>query len=305
MQYPYVPLPKRAPLRWPNGKRVAVIVTFNLETWDLVKDGDQPYYAGGPPILPATLPANIPDYPNYTWREYGQRVGLWRMFDAMDQFGVKPSCTTNAVTFERRREMIDAALERDCEILAHNFEQGELLTDYAHDPEKEREIILRSLETYENYIGRKARGWLSSSLRGTLNTASVLAGEGCIFYCDIMNDDQPFMINTDNGPIVGVPYSNEINDFTLVTRRGHTTDEVSAILREELSVLYEEGATSGRIMNVGLHPHVSGRAYRNRALKEFLEYATSLEDVWWTTREEIAEWYLKNREAHFPGQVDG
>ena len=304
MRYPYVPITQRKPLKWPNGKRVALIITFNLETWDLVKDTDKPYYAGGPAVLPNTLPGNIPDYPNYTWREYGQRVGIFRMFDAMDKFDVKPSCTVNAVTFDRRAAMVDAAIERDCEILAHNFEQGELLTDYAHDVEKERDVILRTLNAYESYIGRKAKGWLSSSLRGTLNTVSILAGEGCSFYCDIMNDDQPFIINTDNGPLCGIPYSNEINDFTLVTRRGHTTDQVTDILKEELKVLYEEGEESMRIMNIGLHPHVSGRAYRNRSLLEFLEYAKSLEDVWWTTREEIADWYLANHEHHFEGQIE-
>lgn len=302
MEYPYVPLPKRNPLRWPNGARVALVITFNLETWDLVKDTDQPYYAGGPALLPNTLPGNVADFPNYTWREYGQRVGIWRMFDAMDEYGVKPSCTINAVTAERRHDMLQAALDRQCEILAHNFEQGELLTDYAFQPEKERDVVLRSLAAYEAAVGRKARGWLSSSLRGTLNTAGILVEKGCIFYCDIMNDDQPFIIRTANGPIVSVPYSNEINDFTLVARRAHTTDEVSAILREELAVLHAEGEHSGRIMNVGLHPHVSGRAYRIRALKEFLDYAKSLDGVWWATREEIAEWYLVNHESHFPGQ---
>lgn len=302
MEYPYVPLPHRKPLKWPNGARVAVIVTFNLETWDLVKETDQAYYAGGPAILPNTLPGNIPDYPNYTWREYGQRVGVFRMFDAMDEFGVKPSCTLNAVTVERRRAMLDAALERGCEILAHNYEQGELLTDYAHDIEKERDVIVRTLDAYEGAIGKKSVGWLSSSLRCTSNTANILAEQGCKFICDIMNDDQPFLVKTDNGPIVAIPYSNEINDFTLVNRRGHTTDEVRDVLIEELKVLHEEGATSGRIMNVGLHPHVSGRAYRIRALKEFLEYAKSLDGVWWATREEIAEWYLENHQSHFEGQ---
>ncbi|MFN2288449.1 MAG: hypothetical protein ABR578_08975, partial [Chromatocurvus sp.] len=158
MEYPYVPMPRRNPLRWPGGARVALIITFNLETWDLVKDTDQPYYAGGPPLLPNTLPGNVPDFPNFTWREYGQRVGIWRMFDAMDEYGVKPSCTINAVTTERRRDMLQAALDRQCEILAHNFEQGELLTDYAHQPEKERDVVLRSLAVYEQAVGKKARG---------------------------------------------------------------------------------------------------------------------------------------------------
>ncbi len=303
MQYDYVPMPERGQLKWPEGKTVALILTFNLETWDLTKDTDQPYYAGGPAILPSTLPGNIPDYPNFTWREYGQRVGIWRLYDLFDELGVKASCTTNAVTFDRREAMVKACLDRGWELLAHNFEQGELLTDFAHDEAREREVIARSIETYEKNVGKRPQGWLSSSLRGTLNTPSILAQEGFKFYCDIMNDDQPYMIRTDNGPIVSMPYSNEINDFTILTRRNHTTDEYRDILIEELNVLHAEGATQARIMNVGLHPHVSGRAYRIRALREFIEHAKSLPGVWWTTREEIADWYLTQQQDHIPGQV--
>ncbi len=303
MQYDYVPLPERGQLRWPDGKRVALILTFNLETWDLVKDYEQPYYAGGPAILPNTLPGNIPDYPNYSWREYGQRVGIWRLYELFDELGVKASCTTNAVTFERRNAMVQACLDRGWELLAHNYEQGELLTDFAHDEAREREVISRSIAMYEEHVGRRPMGWLSSSLRGTLNTPAILAEEGFKFYCDIMNDDQPFMIRTEKGPIVSVPYSNEINDFTIITRRNHTTDEYRDILIEELDTLYREGETQARIMNVGLHPHVSGRAYRVRALREFIEHAKSLPGVWWATREEIAEWYLQCHEEHIPGQL--
>ncbi len=300
MEYDYVPLPHRKPLTWPNGARVALVLTFNLETWDLTKPTKEKYYAGGPPILPDVLAGDTPDFPNYTWREYGQRVGIWRLFDLFDEMGIKASCTTNAVTFERRKAMTDACLERGWELLAHNWEQGELLTDFAHDPAKERDIVLRSLEQYERFVGKRAKGWLSSSLRGTLQTADILAEHGCTFYCDLLNDDQPYLLRTPNGPIVSTPYSNEINDFTLLTRRGHTTDEYRDVLIEELNVLYKEGATSGRLMNVGLHPHVSGRAYRIRALREFIQHAKSLPGVWFATREEIADWYLQNHESHIP-----
>ncbi len=303
MEYDYIPLPQRLPLKWPHGARVALILTFNLETWDLTKPTDKPYYAGGPAILPDTLPGNVPDFPNYTWREYGQRIGIWRLFELFDSLGVRASCTTNAVTFERRGAMTSAVLERGWELLAHNWEQGELLTNFANDPAQEREIILRSLAQFEAYTGRKAKGWLSSSLRGTLQTADILAEYGCIFYCDIMNDDQPFLLRTPHGPIVAVPYSNEINDFTFITRKNYTTDQFRDALIEELDVLYAEGAVTGRIMNVGLHPHVSGRAHRIRALREFIEYAQSLPGVWWPTREELASWYLANHEFHIPGQI--
>jgi len=303
MHYDYIPITQRLPLKWPQRKRVALIITLNLETWDLVKDTDKPYYAGGPAILPDVLPGDTPDFPNYTWREYGQRVGAFRLFDMFDETRVKPSCTINAVTALRRRPMLDAALARGCEILAHNYEQGELLSNYAKQPAKERDVIERSLQVYEQAVGRKARGWLSSSLRGTLNTAGILAQNGLLFYCDLMNDDQPYLVNTEHGPIVSTPYTNEINDFTILTRRNHTTSEFRDILIEELSVLYKEGATTGRIMNVGLHPHVSGRAYRIRALREFIRYAKSLPGVWWTTREEVASWYLKNHESHIPAAI--
>ena len=303
MDYDYIPLPQRRPLVWPNGARVALILTFNLETWDLTKDTTKPYYAGGPAILPDSLPGDTPDFPNFTWREYGQRVGIWRLFELFDELGVAASCTTNAVTFDRRKAMTDAVLERGWELLTHNWEQGELLTDFAKDPDKERDIILRSLAQFEKFTGRRSKGWLSSSLRGTLQTADILAGEGCTFYCDIMNDDQPYLLRTPNGPIVSVPYSNEINDFTFITRKNFTTDQFSQALIEELDVLYAEGAKTGRIMNVGLHPHVSGRAHRIRALREFITHAKSLPGIWWATREEIAEWYLANHESHIPAQL--
>jgi allantoinase len=302
MDYDYVPISQRAPLKWPNGARVALIITFNLETWDLTKPTTKPYYAGGPAILPDTLPGDTPDFPNFSWREYGQRVGIWRLYELFDELGVKASCTTNAVTFERRKAMVDAVLERGWELLAHNWEQGELLTDFAKDPAKEREIILRTLHQYEKFTGRKAKGWLSSSLRGTLQTADILAEYGCTFYCDIMNDDQPYLLRTPHGPIVSTPYSNEINDFTLLTRRNYTTDQFRDILIEELDVLYAEGAKTGRIMNLGLHPHVSGRAHRVRAVREFIAHAKSLPGVWWATREEIASWYLQHHTEHFSGQ---
>lgn len=142
--------------------RVALMFTFNLETWDLVKDTDKPYYAGGPPLLPNELAGRIPDYPNYSWREYGQRVGIWRMFELFDELGAKAGCTTNAVTFERRKAMVDACLERGWELIAHNYEQGELLTDFHDNIAAERDIIRRSIDMYERHVGRRPKVWLSS-----------------------------------------------------------------------------------------------------------------------------------------------
>tara|TARA_E500000331_G_scaffold329730_1_gene350641 strand:- start:892 stop:1791 length:900 start_codon:yes stop_codon:yes gene_type:complete len=298
MKYPYSPFPSRGKLTWPNNKRLAIVITINMETWDLIKDTDEAYYAGGPSILPDLLPGNVPDFPNYMWREYGQRVGVWRLLDVFDELSVKPECTVNAKTCLERHEMVKAAMDRKLQIIPHNYEQGELLTQYFNDPLKEEEVIKNTLDVYKETTSLIPQGWLSSSLRGTENTANILVKNGIRFYCDAMNDDQPYIIDTDSGPIVSIPYSNEINDFTLLTRRGHTTDEFRDILIEEMNVLYQESKATSKIMNIGLHPHVSGRAYRVRAIREFLEAAKELEGIWWATRSQIAEEYLKQSEEH-------
>ncbi|MDC0225672.1 polysaccharide deacetylase [Gammaproteobacteria bacterium] len=277
---------------------MAIIITINMETWDLIKDTDEAYYAGGPSILPDLLPGNVPDFPNYMWREYGQRIGVWRLLDVFDELSVKPECTVNAKTCLERHEMVKAAMDRKLQIIPHNYEQGELLTQYFNDPLKEEEVIKNTLDVYKETTSLIPQGWLSSSLRGTENTANILVKNGIRFYCDAMNDDQPYIIDTDSGPIVSIPYSNEINDFTLLTRRGHTTDEFRDILIEEMNVLYQESKATSKIMNIGLHPHVSGRAYRVRAIREFLEAAKELEGIWWATRTQIAEEYLKQSEEH-------
>jgi allantoinase len=300
MRYPFVPLPQRGRLHWPDDKRLALIVTVNLEYWDLLKGTAAPYYAGGPAILPDMLPGNIPDFPNFSWREYGQRVGVWRLFDIFDEARVRASCTMNAKMAVERRAVIDAVLDRDFELVPHNYEQGELLCHLQHKPDEERRVIEETLKIYERVTERKPKGWLSSSLRGTTNTPAILVENGLEFWCDLMNDDQPYMIETERGPIVGVPYSIEINDFTLLLRRGLTNEAVLDCMKEQFDVLYAEGAKTGMLMNVGLHPHVIGVPHRAGILRKFLAYAREFDGVWWATREEIAAYYRTQHATHIP-----
>ncbi len=299
MRYPFVPMPNRRPLRWPNGKRMALMLTTNLEYWDAVKETTKPYYPGGPGIVGGDLPGNVYDNPNYTWREYGQRVGVWRMFDIFDEFKVPSTCTMNAKMGIERRAVVDAALERGWEIVAHNYVQTELLTDYMFDEAKEREVIRETLRVYREVCGKPAKGWLSSSLRSTLNTIDILSEEGLIFITDLLNDDQPYLVETRSGkPMVSVPYTSEVNDFTVFMRQGLTVDDAFKVFKEQFDWLYRESGTSGRFMNIGLHPHVIGQPFRIRALRDFVNYASQFEDVWFATREGIAEWYLQNHKSH-------
>lgn len=299
MHYDYVPMPRRKPLRWPDGKRMALIITTNFEYWDPVKDTDRVIYPGGPGIVGGTLTGRTYDNPNWTWREYGQRVGVWRMFEAFERAGVPTSCTMNAKMGLERKAVIDHAVEKGYEIVAHNYEQTELLTDFQDDEEAEREVIRATLKVYREAVGRDAKGWLSSSLRCTPATVDLIAEEGLIFTCDLLNDDQPYLVQTRSGKaIVSVPYTSEVNDFTVFMRQGMDAAGAFGVFQEQFDQLYRESAVSGRHMNVGLHPHVIGQPFRIRALTMFLEYVRQFDDVWFATREEIAEWYLANHESH-------
>jgi allantoinase len=163
--------------------------------------------------------------------------------------------------------------------------QTDLLADYAFDEERERAVIRETLRVYREVCGKPAKGWLSSSLRCTLNTADI--------------DDQPYLIETRSGRnIVSIPYTSEVNDFTVFMRQGQDVDGAFKVFKEQFDWLYRESAVSGRFMNIGLHPHVVGQAFRIRALRDFLAYAKSFDDVWFATREEIAEWYLQNHHTH-------
>ncbi|MEE8445568.1 MAG: polysaccharide deacetylase [Alphaproteobacteria bacterium] len=298
MEYDFVPLPDRKKLCWPNGARLAVILTINLEYWELTRDQTEPLYPGGPATIPFPLPGNVPDYVNWTWREYGHRVGVWRLIDALDTAGIPASCTMNARMATDRRRIIDAVNERGWELVPHNWAQNDILTNYAHEPDAERDVIRRTLDVYERVVGRPARGWLSSSLRPTARTVDFLAEFGCQFFCDLLNDDQPYLLRTATTPLVCVPYSNDVNDFNMFARGGMTLDQGLATLREQFDQLYAEGAESMRIMNFGMHPHVMGQPYRIRALRDFLAYLKGFDDIWFPKREEIADWYLDNHQHH-------
>jgi allantoinase len=195
--------------------------------------------------------------------------------------------------------------ERGWELVPHNWAQNDLLTAYAHKPDEERAVIRRTLDKYQEVVGRPAKAWLSSAIRGTPHTPALLKEAGIIAYCDYLNDDQPYLIDTVHGPIVCVPYSNDVNDFNMFARGGLSTRDGVDMLKLFFDQLYAEGAGSGRIMNVGLHPHVIGQPYRIAALREFIDYAKGKPHVWLPTREQIASWYLGQASQHIPRGMAG
>jgi allantoinase len=291
--YSNTPLYQRPKFKWPNGAGLAVNISVNMETWDMINETST--YSGGPEILPIPgLPRDHENLPNYYWREYGPRVGIWRLMDIFEKSGIPISVVLNTEFAVKYPEVIENARRLNWEFIPHACEQHELLAFLAKKPEKEKEVIRQTVEQYERIFGKRPRGWMSPSVAGTLNTPYFLSDEGFLFTCDMQNDDQPYLLNVGDGhSMVSVPYNTEICDYPIFIRRGNTPDQFLTYIKQEFDVLLEESRDIPRVFSLGVHPHVAGRPARSRAVADFIEYASKQEGVWFANFEEIAEWTLK------------
>ncbi|MBI2183660.1 MAG: polysaccharide deacetylase family protein [Thaumarchaeota archaeon] len=287
--YEYSAIVRRHSLKWPNNARVAVIVTVNFECWDL-----QPRSYGGPPIIGSDLlPPDAPDVPNFTWREYGQRVGIFRIANMLDNLGIKASVTLNALAGERYPVIIEEMKKRDWEFIAHCYKQDDLIPKFKGE-EEERQYLQKVLDTFRKVVGHSSEGWLSTGERSTLSTPKILADFGLKHFSDYQNDDQPYFLNLGNNKrLLSIPYTSELNDYRCI-RSGLPHTALTDIIKDEFDVLYEEGAENARLMNIGLHPHVSGRAHRIKALRPALEYMKNRKGVWFALRKDIYDWCVIN-----------
>ena len=288
--YPYVPITERPPLAWPNGARLAVIITINVETWEL----ERGLYQGGPDILPFPLPNGAADIPNYGWREYGHRVGFWRLAEVLDALGIRASCTLNGLVPERMPQLAAAIRDRGWEYVAHCVSQA-MLPSHQPDRETERAMVLETIERLTRTMGTRPRGWLSTALASSHHTVEILAEAGLDFYCDLSNDDQPYLMNVAGRTLVSVPYTIEYNDYSIYVRGGGPPNRLQEVMLPAFDTLYAEGATSGRLLNLGLHPHVQGQPHRIAALRETLGYFKSFPGVWFPSRAEITDFMLRQQ----------
>jgi peptidoglycan/xylan/chitin deacetylase (PgdA/CDA1 family) len=160
-------------------------------------------------------------------------------------------------------------------------------------PEEERRIVHDSLATIERATGTRPAGWLGSGLQETWGTLDLLAAEGCRYVADWVNDDQPYVMSLEGGKrLVSVPYSYEINDKPAFERQFRTAREFDEMIRRQFDVLYAEGAESGRVMAIALHPYLTGAPHRIGALDSALEYVLRHDGVWRATGAEIAAHFL-------------
>ena len=276
--FPYIPINRRPKITWPNGARVAVWVAPNFEAFAL--DEKMPVGKGQDSRRDVLVAARL-------WRA-GRRVPG---DGCLSQRGIRASVMLNSEVCDVYPEIIEDAMKLDWEFLGHNESNTRPLNDIPADDEKR--VIHDSLARIERAIGKKPRGWLGSGVQETWNTLDYLADEGLRYVCDWVNDDQPYMIDAGGGrQLVSLPYSMEINDRPAFDRYYRTSDEFELMIRRQFDVLYREGADSGRVMSISVHPFIIGVPHRIWALESGLDYIAGHNDVWFATGAEIVDHYL-------------
>ena len=286
----YVPLPKRPKIAWPNGARLAFWVAPNIEFFDL----REPMPDDNNQRVPRDK-AKIPFIYSWAHRDYGNRVAVWRLMKVMKKHGVRGTVPLNSSVCQYHPEIIAACMELKWELMGHGVTNAVRLNEMA--PDQERSTIKEVFETIGKATGKRPRGWLGSGLAETWNTLDYLVEEGCEYVCDWVNDDQPYLMDVNGKRLVSIPYSWEANDV-LIKSDKMSTDEFELVMRRQFDVLYREGAESGRVMCIALHPYIMGVPHRIDSLDRVLGHIVSQPDVWVTTGSEIMDHYVKS-EATF------
>ncbi len=285
----YSPIVDRPPIRWPGDARVAFWVSPNIEHYEY-----EPEFDGKKNPWPRTP---YPDVQQYAYRDYGNRVGFWRMLEVLDAHKIKACVSLNLAVLEHYPEIAAAMVERDYDYMSHGIYNTRYLDTY--DEAAERAFYADCIATLERHTGKRLLGMLGPAVSGTLRTPDLMAEAGLIYHTDWVHDDQPVPIKVESGTLVSVPYSFELNDVP-VFRQHYESEYFVDICKAQFDQLYEEGATSGRVMCIALHPYLIGQPHRIKYLDEVLGYILGHEGVWQTTADEIAQHYI---EHHYDEQA--
>lgn len=271
----------RKPFTWPGNNTLAVWFAPNVEVWHY----DSAFGVGVSPN-----PSNyLPDVYNYAWREYGMRVGLWRIAEALDEAGVRATVALNSQVCDVFPKVIEEMKKRNWELMGHGQTNSATLAGL--NPEQERDTIRNILKTIEQASGQRPRGWLGAGLAETHNTLDILAEEGVIYCGDWNNDDQPYPMKVKSGKMYSIPYCAEINDIPLYLRKGYTGEQYLRSVVDQFDTLYSDSRRQPRVMGIPLHPMISGQPLRINYLKRAIAHMKEHKGVWFATGSEIIDAY--------------
>ena len=279
--YDYWPYRDRPKIVWPGGKKLAFWIAPNIE-----------FYEFDPPANPKRggWPKPAPDVVGYSQRDYGNRVGHWRLMELMDKYAMRGSVSLNVAMCDHCPEIIEASAARGWEFFSH----GIYNTRYSYEMSEaqERAVIEDSIRTVQDATGQRIRGYLAPALTHTERTLDLIAEYDFWYTCDLFQDDQPQPVKTASGRLISMPYSLEVNDVITYGALAMDPWRYADILKRHFDRLLQEGETSGTVMCIPLHAYLVGQPHRLRAFEAALAHvAAHQDDVWITTAAEIAGFY--------------
>lgn len=278
----YSPIHNRKPLKLPDDARLVLWPVLALEEWDLSRPMARMV------ISPPQGQPMLPDLPNWSWHEYGMRVGFWRLKRLFERLGITPTVTLNAKVCETCPAVVEACLERKWELNAHSYDQVPM-----HKLDDQRAVIHRSIDIIERFSGVRPRGWFGPGLTQTFETLDYLAEAGIEYIGDWVLDDEPVTLRTTSRPIVALPYNFEIHDIVMMALQHHPSEMAYQRGFDHFRCLYEESAERAKIMAIACHPYLSGVPHRIAHVERLFETILSHKGVVVWDGARILDWYSK------------
>ncbi|HVV61129.1 MAG TPA: polysaccharide deacetylase family protein [Pseudolabrys sp.] len=277
-RYPYSPINERPVYDWPGGRRLAVYIGLNLEWFSFGEGLGAELAPGGPQ----------PDVLNYSWRDYGNRVGVFRLADLFAELKLPVSVLVNAAMYEHAPQAVAAFSKRGAEIVGHGRTNSERQGTLSEN--EERRLIAETSATIEKHERKRPQGWLGPWISQSPLTPDLLQEADYTYLLDWCHDDQPVWMKTRKGRILSVPYPQELNDIPQIAARKREGDEFADMIIDAFEVMRTECVKRPLVMGIALHPYIVGWPHRFRHLARALKHITANADerVWLTTAGDIA-----------------
>lgn len=279
-RYEYSALPSRRRYRWPGGQTLAAYLAINVECFA--------YGTGAGPTLTPGMDPPSSEHRKYSWRDYGARVGIFRLLDALAQYELVPSFLLNAYVCRLYPDIVKAIADSGGEVIGHGRTNAEIQGPMWES--QEADLIHESTRIVADTFGRPPAGWMSPGATQSPRTLDLLHEAGYRYTLDWPLDDQPVWLQCRSGRILSVPYPIEINDLPAEISRGHTARQFAAMALDHFEEMLAGPADTPTVYALSVHTFISGQPYRLRALREVLErLADARPGIWFTTPGAIAE----------------
>ena len=279
-RFAYQGIRDRAEFVWPRGKRLAVYVALCVEHFSYGSGLGLPYSPG----------LNHPNSYNWAWREYGNRVGGWRLMELFEEYGLPLSVLLNTACYDHCPELVAGFRARGDEIVAHGRTNSENANGMSEDDE--RQLIAEVTEAIKGHEGKPPAGWMSPGAHPSALTEDLLAEAGYRYTLDWPADDQPLWMKTRGGPLLSVPYPHEVNDVPMVVMHDGTATAFADMAIDQFDEMLEQSKRQPLALGITIHSFIVGQPFRIRQFRRVLNrIASHAESIWFTTCGQIAEHY--------------